>query len=132
MIQQTIAQVISPYFEPQSSPHSDGYRPGKRACQAVDHVQTCIKQGYKTAVDIDLSKCFDEANHDMLMNRVGRKIKDKALMQLLGKYLRAGIVDVETSLWFPSDKKFRKEACCRHFYRIFYWMNWTKSSQERG
>jgi RNA-directed DNA polymerase len=104
MIQQAIAQVISPYFEPQFSPHSDGYRPGKRACQAVDHVQTCIKQGYKTAVDIDLSKCFDEVNHDMLMNRVGRKIKDKALMQLLGKYLRAGIVEVETGLWFPSDK----------------------------
>jgi RNA-directed DNA polymerase len=104
MIQQAIAQVISPYFEPQFSPHSYGYRPGKRACQAVDHVQACIKLGYKTAVDIDLSKFFDEVNHDMLMNRVGRKIKDKALMRLLGKYLRTGIAEVQTGLWFPSDK----------------------------
>ena len=104
MIQQAIRQVISPYFEPTFSPHSYGYRPGKRASQAVSHVQNCIKQGYKTAVDIDLSKFFDEVNHDMLMNRIGRKIKDKALMQLLGRYLRAGIAETETGLWFPSDK----------------------------
>jgi len=104
LIQQAISQVISPYFEPTFSPHSYGYRPGKSARQAVTHVQTCIKQGYKTAVDIDLSKFFDEVNHDMLMNRVGRKIKDKALMQLLGRFLRAGIADTETGLWFPSNK----------------------------
>ncbi|MEH6453559.1 MAG: reverse transcriptase domain-containing protein, partial [Psychromonas sp.] len=104
MIQQAISQVISPYFEPIFSPHSYGYRPGKSARHAVTHVQTCIKQGYKTAVDIDLSKFFDEVNHDMLMNRIGRKIKDKAIMQLIGRYLRAGIAEAETGLWFPSDK----------------------------
>ena len=104
MIQQAISQVISPYFEPIFSPHSYGYRPERCARQAVTHVQHCIKQGYKTAVDIDLSKFFDEVNHDMLMNRIGRKIKDKALMQLIGRYLRAGIAEAETSLWFPSDK----------------------------
>jgi len=104
VIQQAINQVISPYFEPTFSPYSYGYRPGKSARQAVNYVQSCIKQGYKTAVDIDLSKFFDEVNHDMLMNRIGRKIKDKALMQLLGRYLRAGIADTDTGLWFPSDK----------------------------
>ncbi|WP_332870287.1 reverse transcriptase domain-containing protein, partial [Psychromonas sp. Urea-02u-13] len=104
MIQQAISQVISPYFEPIFSPHSYGYRPGKSPNQAVNYVQTCIKQGYKIAVDIDLSKFFDEVNHDMLMNRLGRKIKDKALMQLIGRYLRAGIAEKETGLWFPSDK----------------------------
>ncbi len=92
------------YFEPEFSPHSYGYRPGKRASQAIHHVQSCVKQGFKTAVDIDLSKFFDEVDHDMLMNRIGRKIKDKALMRLLGKYLRAGIAEVETGLWFASDK----------------------------
>ncbi|MCR2446313.1 reverse transcriptase domain-containing protein, partial [Salmonella enterica] len=51
VIQQAIAQVISPYFEPQFSPHSYGYRPHKRASQAVNYVQSCVKQGYKTAVD---------------------------------------------------------------------------------
>ncbi|MEL0661045.1 reverse transcriptase domain-containing protein, partial [Psychromonas arctica] len=55
-------------------------------------------------VDIDLSKFFDEVNHDILMNRVGRKIKDKALMELLGRVLRARIAEAETGLWFPSDK----------------------------
>ncbi len=104
VIQQAIAQVIAPYFEPEFSPHSYGYRPGKRASQAIHHVQSCVKQGFKTAVDIDLSKFFDEVDHDMLMNRIGRKIKDKALMRLLGKYLRAGIAEVETGLWFASDK----------------------------
>jgi RNA-directed DNA polymerase len=104
LIQQAISQVISPYFEPIFSPHSDGYRPGKCARHALTHVQNCIKQGYKTAVDIDLSKFFDEVNHDMLMNRIGCKIKDKALMQLIGRYLRAGIAEAETGLWFPSDE----------------------------
>ncbi|WP_434341597.1 group II intron reverse transcriptase/maturase [Motilimonas cestriensis] len=104
VIQQAIAQVMSPYFEPQFSDHSYGYRPQKRASQAVNHVQSCVKQGYKTAVDIDLSKFFNEVNHDLLMNRIGRKIKDKALMRLLGKYLRAGIADVETGLWLESCK----------------------------
>jgi len=51
-----------------------------------------------------ISKFFDEVNHDMLMNRIGRKIKDKPLMQLIGRYLRGGIAEAETSLWFPSDK----------------------------
>lgn len=104
VIQQAIAQIIAPYFEPKFSPYSYGYRPGKRASQAVNYVQSCVKQGFKTAVDIDLSKFFDEVDHDMLMNRIGCKIKDKALMRLLGKYLRAGIADMETGLWFPSDK----------------------------
>ena len=104
VIQQAIAQVISPYFEPMFSPHSYGYRPNKSANQAVHHVQSCVKQGDKVAVDIDLSKFFDEVNHDMLMNRIGRKIKDKALMRLLGKYLRAGIAERETGLWFESTK----------------------------
>ncbi|WP_434340633.1 group II intron reverse transcriptase/maturase [Motilimonas cestriensis] len=104
VIQQAISQVMSPYFEPQFSDHSYGYRPQKRASQAVNHVQSCVKQGYKTAVDIDLSKFFNEVNHDLLMNRIGRKIKDKALMRLLGKFLRAGIAEVETGLWFESCK----------------------------
>ena len=91
MIQQAISQVNSPYFEPIFSPQSYGYRPGKSARHAVAHVQTCIKQGYKTAVDIDLSKFFDEVNHDMLMNRIGPKIKDKAIIQLIVRHLRATI-----------------------------------------
>ena len=114
VIQQAIAQVMSPYFEPQFSAYSYGYRPQKRASQAVNHVQSCVKQGYKTAVDIDLSKFFDEVNHDLLMNRIGRKIKDKALMRLLGKYLRAGIADVD-HLTSPANQN-REESnmapCC--------------------
>ena len=53
MIQQAISQVITPYFEPLFSSHSYGYRPGKRASQAVSYVQSCVKQGFKTAVDLD-------------------------------------------------------------------------------
>ena len=104
VIQQAISQVISPFFEPTFSPFSYGYRRGKRASQAVSHVQSGLKQGYKTAVDIDLSKFFDEVNHDLLMSLVGNKIKDKALMKLLGKYLRAGIAEADIGLWLPSDK----------------------------
>ena len=93
IIQQAIHQVLNPLFDPEFSAYSFGFRPGCNAAQAVKHVQTGIISGHKIAVDIDLSKFFDRVDHDLLMHKLGCKIKDKALMRLIGKYLRAGIVD---------------------------------------
>lgn len=90
VIQQAIAQVLGPIFDPEFSASSFGFRPGRSAHQAVKQIQGYIKAGYRVAVDLDLAKFFDRVNHDALMARVARKVRDKALLRLIGKYLRAG------------------------------------------
>ena len=92
LIQQAISQVLMPIFDPEFSDSSYGFRPGRSAHDAVYKVREYIKEGYRTAVDMDLSKFFDTVNHDVLMHRVARKIKDKRVLKLTGKYLRAGVV----------------------------------------
>lgn len=92
LIQQAIAQVLSPIFDPGFSNFSYGFRPGRSAHDAVYKVREYIKDGFKIAVDMDLSKFFDTVNHDVLMHRVARKIRDKRVLKLIGKYLRAGVV----------------------------------------
>jgi len=92
-IQQAIHQVLNPIFDPYFSPYSYGFSPNRNAAQAVRHLQTGIKAGKKIAVDIDLSKFFDRVSHDLLMHKIGLRIKDKLLMRLIGRYLRARIVD---------------------------------------
>ena len=81
-----------PYFDPGFSEYSFGFRPGKSAHDAVRKVREYIRQGYRIAVDMDLSKFFDTVNHDVLMHRVSRKIHDKRVLRLIGKYLRAGVM----------------------------------------
>jgi RNA-directed DNA polymerase len=92
LIQQAIAQMLGPIFDPEFSASSFGFRPGRSAHQAVQQIQSYIKRGYKVAVDLDLTKFFDRVNHDALMARVARKVRDKALLRLIGKYLRAGVL----------------------------------------
>lgn len=94
-IMQAIAQVISPVYDPDFSEYSYGFREKRSGKMAVKHVQASIKLGRKIAVDVDLSKFFDRVNHDYLMSKLGLRVKDKALMHLIGRYLRAGIVDSE-------------------------------------
>ena len=92
VIQQAITQVLVPIFDPHFSESSYGYRPGRSAHQAVKKVVELINQGYRYAVDIDLAKFFDNVNWDVLMSRVSRRVKDKGILKLIGKYLRAGVV----------------------------------------
>ena len=93
VIQQAIAQVLTPIFDPEFSEHSFGFRPGRNGQQAVKQVQSIIKEGRRFAVDVDLSKFFDRVNHDLLMTLLGRKVNDKRLLNLVSRYLRAGIMD---------------------------------------
>ena len=93
VIQQAIVQVITPIFDPAFSEFSYGFRPEHSQHQAIKQVQEYVKEGRRTAVDVDLSKFFDRVNHDLLMTLLGRKIRDKGLLKLIGKYLRAGIVE---------------------------------------
>jgi RNA-directed DNA polymerase len=92
LIQQAIYQVLMPIFDPGFSESSYGFRPGRSAQDAVRKVREHIQQGYRIAVDMDLSKFFDTVNHDVLMHRVGRKVRDKRVLRLIGKYLRAGVM----------------------------------------
>jgi RNA-directed DNA polymerase len=92
LIQQAVSQVLVPIFDPGFSDASYGFRPGRSAHDAVYKVREYIKGGFRVAVDMDLSKFFDMVNHDVLMHRVARKIRDKRVLKLIGKYLRAGVV----------------------------------------
>jgi RNA-directed DNA polymerase len=92
VIQQAISQVLTPVFDPHFSKDSYGFRPNRSAHQAVRKVEKDLREGYRFAVDIDLEKFFDTVDHDVLMNRIARRIRDKGLLRLLGKYLRAGVV----------------------------------------
>jgi RNA-directed DNA polymerase len=92
IIQQAIAQVLTPLFDPFFSVDSFGFRPQKNAQQAVYQVRDIIKSKRKFAVDVDLSKFFDRVNYDLLMSQLKRKLQDKCLLALIGKYLRAGVM----------------------------------------
>ncbi|MBI4745541.1 MAG: group II intron reverse transcriptase/maturase, partial [Deltaproteobacteria bacterium] len=81
-----------PIFEPLFSDSSFGFRPGRSAHDAVYQAQRYIGDGYRTAVDMDLSKFFDRVNHDVLMNTLSRHVGDKQVLRLIGKYLRAGVM----------------------------------------
>ena len=92
VIQQAIAGIPGRIFDPCFSESSCGFRPGRSAHDGVRQVKEYIGQGYKIAVDMDLSKFFDTVNHDVLMHRVARRIEDKRVLKLIGKYLRAGVM----------------------------------------
>jgi RNA-directed DNA polymerase len=92
VIQQAISQVLTPVFDPFFSEDSYGFRPNRSAHQAIRKVEKDVQGGYRFAVDLDLEKFFDTVDHDVLMTRVARRVRDKGLLRLIGKYLRAGVV----------------------------------------
>ena len=93
VIQQAILQEITIVFEPTFSESSYGFRPGRSARQAVLKAQEYIQEGYEWVVDIDLEKFFDRVNHDMLMARVARKVKDKKILLLIRRFLQSGVME---------------------------------------
>lgn len=91
-IQQMLLQVLQPIFDPTFSPHSHGFRPGKSAHDAVLAAQRHVQEGRDWVVDMDITKFFDRVNHDILMARIGQTIRDKRVLRLIGRYLRAGVM----------------------------------------
>ena len=92
VIQQAIAQQLTPIFEPKFIDGSYGYRPKKSAQQAIQKVKEYAEEGYTTAVEIDLSKYFDTLNHELLMNMVREEVRDKRVTDLIKKYLKSGVL----------------------------------------
>ena len=90
LIQQMLLQVLTAIFDPAFSAHSYGFRPGRSAHDAVRVAQQYAQEGKDWVVDFDITKFFDHVNHDILMGRIGKVIRDKRVLHLIGKYLRRG------------------------------------------
>ncbi|UQG59384.1 group II intron reverse transcriptase/maturase [Marinobacter sp. M3C] len=93
LIQQALLHVLQPLIDPSFSEHSHGFRPGRRAHDAVLSAQRYVQQGRHIVVDVDLSKFFDRVNHDILIDRLRKRVNDPGLIRLVRAYLNAGIMD---------------------------------------
>jgi RNA-directed DNA polymerase len=92
LIQQAVLQVLEPVFDPGFSEHSYGFRAGRSAHQAVLKAKGYVTSGKRWVVDLDIERFFDRVNHDVLMSRVARKVKDKRVSRLIRRYLQSGIM----------------------------------------
>ncbi len=92
VVQATLKMLLEPIFEPNFSPHSYGFRPGRSQHQAVQAAQRIVTSGKPYVVDIDLSKFFDRIHHDRLIARMGQRISDKRILRLIGIMLRCGVM----------------------------------------
>ena len=93
LIQQALLQVLQPLIDPTFSKHSHGFRPGRRARDAVLAAQQHVQDGHRVVVDVDLSKFFDRVNHDILIDRLRKRVDDAGVIRLVRAYLNAGIMD---------------------------------------
>ncbi len=92
LIQQAVLQVLQPLIDPTFSQHSHGFRPGRRAHDAVLEAQQYVEDGNRVVVDVDLEKFFDRVNHDVLIDRLQKRIADAGIIRLIRAYLNAGIM----------------------------------------
>jgi RNA-directed DNA polymerase len=106
LIQQALLQVLQPLIDPTFSEHSYGFRPGRRAHDAVKAARAYVQTGKRVVVDVDLAKFFDRVNHDILIDRVRRRVDEAGVIRLVRAYLNAGIMDggvvVERHLGTPQ------------------------------
>jgi len=93
LIQQALLQVLQPLIDPTFSEHSHGFRPGRRAHDAVKAARAYVQSGKRVVVDVDLAKFFDRVNHDILIDRLNRRIGEAGVIRLIRAYLNAGIMD---------------------------------------
>ena len=92
LIQQALLQVLQPLFDPTFSDHSHGFRPGRCAQDAVLKARAFFQEGRRWVVDVDLEKFFDRVNHDILMERLARRISDRRMLRIIRRYLEAGVM----------------------------------------
>ena len=93
LIQQALLQVLQPLIDPTFSNHSHGFRPGRRAHDAVKAARGYVQSGKRVVVDVDLAKFFDWVNHDILIDRMRKRVQDAGMIRLIRAYLNAGIMD---------------------------------------
>ena len=93
LIQQALLQVLQPLLDPGFSEHSYGFRPGRRAHDAVLAAKAYVQSGRRIVVDVDLEKFFDRVNHDILIERLRKRVPDQGVLRLIRAYLNSGILD---------------------------------------
>jgi RNA-directed DNA polymerase len=93
LIQQALLQVLQPLIDPTFSEHSHGFRPGRRAHDAVKAARAYVQTGKRVVVDVDLAKFFDRVNHDILIDRLRKRVRDGGVIRLVRAYLTSGIMD---------------------------------------
>jgi len=131
VIQQAVKQILEPHFDGNFSAHSYGFRPGRGAHDAIQAAQGYyIQQGKDWVVDIDLQSFFDEVNHDRLMCCIGEVIREKEVLQLLGRYLRAGVY--EDGKVRPSGKGVPQGGPLSPLLAIIYLDALDKELESRG
>lgn len=91
-VQQLLLQVLQPLFDPTFSEHSHGFRPGRRAHDAVREAQQYIQAGRRWVVDVDLEQFFDRVNHDVLLGKLQNRIEDRRMLRIIRRYLAAGVL----------------------------------------
>jgi RNA-directed DNA polymerase len=127
VIQQAIHQQLGPLWETKFSEHSYGFRPKRSAHDAVRAAQAHIRAGQSWVVDIDLKSFFDHVNHDRLMHHIGRKVRDKRLLRLIGDYLRAPM-----RLRDGREEPRREAGRFRRYWPTSTCTLWTASWRSEG
>ena len=130
LIQQAVLQILTPIFDPHFSESSFGFRPKRSAHGAIKQIQTTIRSGYRHCVDMDLSKFFDRVQHDVLMVRVSRKVRDRRVLRLIGRYLRAGVM--VDGIKQPSTEGTMQGGPLSPLLATSCWMIWTRSWSIEG
>lgn len=126
LIQQALLQVLQPLLDPTFSDHSYGFRPGRRAHDAVLAAQAHVQAGRRIVVDVDLEKFFDRVNHDILIDRLRKRIADGRVVRLIRAYLDAGIMDhgvVQSRVQGTPHRA----GLCRRFWPTCCSMKWIGS-----
>ena len=126
MVEQMFAQVLGPLYDPTFSDSSFGFRPNRSAVDAMMRVRDYYEQGYVMAVGIDLEKFFDTLNQDFLMNILRERIKDKTLIHLIKKFLRAGVV-LPDGLVEATPEGAPQGGPLSPLLSNIIWISWTRS-----
>ncbi len=130
IIQQAIAQQLTPIYEPLFSDNSFGYRPGRSAQKAILKVKEYAERGYTQAVLVDLSKYFDTLNHELLMNLLRKNIHDKRVIELIKRYLKAGVM--ENGLLVKTEEVSPQGGPLSPLLANIYLNEYDKEMERRG
>ena len=130
MIQQALVLVLQPLFEKNFSDSSYGFRPGRNARQAIKKTREYYEQGYTKVVDIDLEKYFDTVNHDLLIEMIRGEVKDEAVIRLIRKYLKSGIM--ENGVVNTSDKGTPQGGNLSPLLSNIYLTQFDREMENRG
>ena len=130
-IEQALLQVLPEEWDPTFSERSDGFRPQRRAHQAVGQAQADMRAGDPWVVDIDLETCFDRVHHDVLMSRVRRRVQDRRVLPLIHRFLTAGVLTLEGSVE-PTAAGPPQGGRSPRCWHTCYWTRSTRSWRREG